>query len=112
MLTRNVFYSERPERVMVNRIGNTGNCRIDLPTNIEEVESPDGGTQFKADVYSLLAGYTPNIEQRVNDNYDVWLEKAQNEPEPTPEPTLRELQETNDMLTECILEMSEIIYGE
>ena len=26
--------------------------------------------------------------------------------------TIRELQESNDMLTECILEMSEIIYGE
>ena len=25
--------------------------------------------------------------------------------------TIRELRETNDMLTECILEMSEIIYG-
>lgn len=27
------------------------------------------------------------------------------------EATIRELRETNDMLTECILEMSEIIYG-
>ena len=27
------------------------------------------------------------------------------------EATIRELQENNDMLTECILEMSEIIYG-
>ena len=26
--------------------------------------------------------------------------------------TIRELRESNDMLTECILEMSEIIYGE
>jgi hypothetical protein len=28
------------------------------------------------------------------------------------EKTIRELRESNDMLTECILEMSEIIYGE
>ena len=112
MLTKNVFYSERPERVIVNRIGNTGACRIDLPINIVEVPSPDGETQFKADVYSMIAGYTPNIKQRVDGNYEAWLAKAEGEPEPTPEPTLRELQETNNMLTECILEMSEIIYGE
>lgn len=28
------------------------------------------------------------------------------------EKKIRELQETNDMLTECILEMSEVVYGE
>lgn len=52
-----------------------------------------------------------NIMERIEANYETWLAKAQNEPEPEPEPTMRELQETNAMLTECILEMSEIIYG-
>ena len=91
-----------------------GNEKLQETSRIlkDSINPETRGIQFKADVYSLLAGYTPIIEQRVNDNYVVWLEKAQNEPEPTPEPTLRELQETNDMLTECILEMSEIIYGE
>lgn len=111
MLTKNVFYSERPERVIVNRIGNTGTCRVDLPVNIQEVEAPEGETQYKADVYSTIAGYTPNIAQRIEANYDAWLAKAQNEPEPPEAPSLLELQQTNAMLTECILEMSEIIYG-
>lgn len=40
------------------------------------------------------------------------------EPEPEPEPTpsleeqIAELKEQNQMLTDCILEMSEIVYGE
>lgn len=113
MLTRNVYFAERPERVIVNRIGATGyTCRVDLPVNIEEVAGPEGETQYKADVYSVNAGYTVNIAERIEANYEAWLAKAQNEPEPEPEPNIRELKEANDMLTECILEMSEIIYAE
>lgn len=112
MLTRNVYFAERPEKVIVNRIGATGyTCRVDLPVNIEEVAGPEGETQYKAGVYSVNAGYTVNIAERIEANYEAWLAKAQNEPEPEPVPTLRELQETNAVLTECILEMSEIIYG-
>ena len=101
MLTRNVFYSERPERVVVNRIGNTSTCRVDLPTNIEEVETPDGGTQYKADVYSINAGYTANLAERVEANYDAWLTVAQEVP--IPEPTIQDVIDAVNDLTDLIL---------
>lgn len=102
MLTRNVYYSQRPDRVIVNRIGENGNtCRVDLPVNIEEVEAQEGETQFKADVYSITAGYTANIAQRVEANYEAWLTVAKEVPQP--EPTIQDVIDAVNELTDLIL---------
>ena len=101
MLTRNVYFTERPENVIVTRFGNTYCCRIDLPVNIEEVETGEGETQWKADVYSVEAGYTVDIKERVEENYDAWMEVAQ--AVIAPEPTIQDVVEAMNELTDLIL---------
>lgn len=50
----------------------------------------------------------------ITENPDYVPPEPEPEPEPTPslEEQISELKEQNQMLTDCILEMSEIIYGE
>ena len=101
MLTRNVYFAERPENVIVTRFGNTYRCRVDLPVNIEEVETGEGETQWKADVYSVEAGWTPGMEERVEANYDAWMDVAQ--AIVVPDPTIQDVVEAINELAEFVL---------
>lgn len=74
MMTRNVYYAEQPDRVMVTAHGKT--AIVELPVGITEVETEDG-VQYRADiVYSISTRNTPGLKQRVEANYNSWLEVA------------------------------------
>ena len=120
MLIKDVTYNELPEPCEIRRAG--GKAVIVFPTNIEEVTVEDisepevnsqGGlpemgvqsstiTQYIAhNVYQLETNWTPNLAQRVSDNYQAWLTKAKI-PE-TKEATLADVIEAVNALTEVIL---------
>lgn len=83
-----------------------GDCYI-LPTkpefpadmSIVTIESEDGRQEYHDAILVECAS--------IDDRY--WFTFIEESPM---DKTIRELTEANDMLTECILEMSEIIYGE
>lgn len=101
MLTKNVFYSQRPERVSVHRIGQGYTCRVDFPVNIQEIENGDEETQFKADVYSLEVGYTTGIKERIEADYEGWLKVAKEIP--APQPTIQDVIVAVNELADLIL---------
>lgn len=120
MLIKNVTYNEQPPLFEVRRSG--GKAVVVFPTNVEEIqvdvqeEQPDNGgsglpeigsgastvTQYLAhNVYQLETNWTPNIEQRIQDNFEGWLAKAKI-PE-SKEATLSDVIEAVNALTEVIL---------
>ncbi len=101
MLTKNVYFGERPEAVIVNRYGSSYNCRVDLPVNIEEVETGEGETQWKADVYSIECGYTVGLKERVEADYESWLAVAHEVI--APQPTIQDAIDAINELTDIIL---------
>lgn len=74
MQTPNVYYSERPERVIVRANGDR--AVIELPVNVTEVETEDG-TQYLAEkVYSVETRNRDGLAATVEAHYDAWLERA------------------------------------
>lgn len=83
-----------------------GNCYIvaeepSFPSDLSTVtvESEDGNVEYHDAIIIECA----NVDGR------YWFTFIEENPM---DKTIRELTEANDMLTECILEMSEIVYGE
>lgn len=104
MLTRNVYFAERPEKVVVNRIGDAGySCRVDFPVNIEEVAGPEGETQYRADVYAIETGFTYDIKERIQNRYDEWLALAKKRAEVEPETTIMDLVSAMNILTDFVM---------
>lgn len=102
MLTKNVQFAERPENVMICRVGNGFTCRIDFPVNIREVEmGEENEVQYLADVYSVNANYTEGMQERVENEFDFWFAKA-NEIE-IPQPTIQDAIDAINALTEIVL---------
>lgn len=74
MMTKNVYFAEQPDRVIVTANGEK--AVVELPVNVAEVETEDG-VQYCADtVYSISTKNTPNLRERVEANYAAWLEVA------------------------------------
>ena len=71
MLTKNVSYDRRPDRVEAFPYGSSKRCRVDFPVNIRE---DDEG--FLADVYSIELPYYDNMVEIINRNYEGWFDKA------------------------------------
>ena len=101
MLTTNVHYSYQPDNVIVNRINNTYKAHIDMPVNIQEIEDEEGNISYVADVYSLETGYTANLKERVEANYNAWIEKAAETP--IPQPTIQDVIDAVNVLAEMIV---------
>lgn len=124
MHIKDVTYNAQPDPFEIRRAGSK--AVIVFPTNVEEVEVSeepivqDGGngsglpeigggsseatttTQYIAhDVYQLETNWTPNLEQRVTNNFQAWLNKAKI-PE-SKEATLADVIEAVNALTEVIL---------
>ena len=100
-MTKNVCYSERPERVIVNRINHGYTARVDMPVNIREITDDEGNVSYMADVYSLEAGYTPHLMERVEADYEGWMAIATEIP--APQPTLQDVIEAVNILTEMVV---------
>ncbi len=71
MLTENVYYSEKPDKVIIRTNGKR--AIVEFPTKVSKAEN---GSYLAKCVYSLETMYTLNIEERVKANFDKWLEKA------------------------------------
>lgn len=99
MQTNNVYYSDRPDRVMVTTNGSR--AIVEFPINVQEIETEDG-TQYLAEkVYSLSTQSTDNLRERVVANYDAWLDIAKTvEP---PKASVDDLVEAIDALTDIII---------
>lgn len=99
MMTENVFYAVRPERVIVTRRGEK--AVIEFPVNVTEVETEEGTHWLAATVYSLDTRNRDDIEHVVAENYDAWLEKAKEvEPQTT---SLGDVIDALNALTDLIL---------
>lgn len=67
-------FSACPPPYKVDRIGEHS-AKISFAENAEEIKS-DGGSRWVADIYDLTTTYTPNIEERIEFNYDAWISRA------------------------------------
>ena len=99
MLTRNVYYGEQPDSVIVTERG--GKAVIEFPTNVSEIEKEDG-TQYNAEtVYYVVTSATPNLKARVEAEFEAWLELAK---EAVSQPaTLDDVVEALNALTEYVI---------
>lgn len=100
MQTKNVYYAKEPDRVMVTTCGD--NALVEFPIGVAKVQT-DGGVQYFAKkVYSLKTRATGNLKERIERNYDAWLNMAQAEEE-IPQTTISDLVEAVNALTDMIL---------
>jgi len=79
-----------PPPYKVERIGEHS-AKVSFAENAVEIKT-ESGSRWEADVYELTTAYTPNIEERIESNYDAWLKHAKDvDYEKTAsEPTLEE----------------------
>lgn len=98
MRKKNVYFAERPDKVMVTVNGDA--AIVEMPTGITEIEAEDG-TQYCADVYYVHTKNTPNLKERVERNYDAWLEVAQAVEQP--KTTVEDLAEAINVLTDIVI---------
>lgn len=99
MQTKNVYYSEQPESVIVNAFGDK--AIIEFPVNVTEVEAEEGASWLAETVYCFETMNTPNLKERVEANYEAWLELAK---KPAPQVTaLDDVVEALNALTEIVL---------
>jgi hypothetical protein len=79
-------FSACPPPYKVEKIGEHS-AKISFAENAIEIEPG----RWSADVYDLTTAYTPNIEERIESNYDAWIAHAKDiEPELLPPPTIEE----------------------
>ena len=71
------YYTERPERYEIKEAGD-GMKTVCFRLNIEETESPEGA-QYSADEYILCVSGTDKLGERIERNFQAWLEKAMKE---------------------------------
>ena len=82
-----------PAPYKVERIGEHS-AKITFAENAVEIEPG----RWRADIYELATAYTPNIEERIESNYDAWMSHAKdvdaerNTAEPTLEQRVSEIE--------------------
>lgn len=74
MMTKNVYYTRRPDEFIVTTNGT--NAVIEFPQNVVEVETDEQTYYLAEKVYSVATKATPNLEERVRQNFEAWFEKA------------------------------------
>lgn len=99
MQTKNVYYAEEPDRVMVTTCGD--NALVEFPIGVTKVQADDGVQYLAKKVYSLKTRATANLKERIERNYDAWLDMAQ--VEEIPQTTISDLVEAVNALTDMML---------
>lgn len=100
-----VNYDYKPETVQYMKLPN-GQADVWLRRNIQQEES-DEGVFWSADEKYTRTGLTLD---EVNAQFDALFD-AEPETPLTDSERIAQLEQQNAMLTECLLEMSEIVYG-
>lgn len=90
-----VYYDDQPETIQVIRCGTEAIVRI--RENIAQCE-----TGWQADEYEIRTMWTPNLEARVSENCQAWLEKAKEETEQAAQPDGQSTEEANRQLISSI----------
>lgn len=99
MQTKNVYYSERPDKVIVTERG--GKAIVEFPCRVEKIQSEDKGGWLAEIVYYLETMPTPNLRARVEAEYEAWLDVAK---KPAPQPTnLADVVDAINALTDIII---------
>lgn len=79
-------FSACPPPYKIERIGEHS-AKITFAENAVEIEPG----RWRADIYELTTAYTPNIDERIESNYDAWIAHAKDvELELAPPPTIEE----------------------
>ena len=108
-------YVKQPAEVEVFDLG--GQTDIILRRDIQQTQQPleDGGTQTiwtcEERQHRVPGSYTA---EDVQANFDSWWDYTPPSPDtsgPTPAERLAALEAENEMLTSCILELSQIVYS-
>lgn len=100
-----VNYDSKPETVQYMKLHN-GQADVWLRRNIQQEES-DEGVFWSADEKYIRTGLTLD---EVNAQFDALFDAEPVTPL-TDSERIAQLEQQNAMLTECLLEMSEIVYG-
>ena len=85
-----------PPPFKIERIGEHS-AKVSFAENAVEIKT-ETGSRWEADVYELTTAYTPNIEGRIESNYDAWMSRAKdvdaerNAAEPTLEQRVSEIE--------------------
>ena len=99
MQIRNVYYAEPPENVIVNERG--GKAVVEMPVNVIEIEEEDRHEWFAETVYYIETTATPNLKERVEAEYEDWLEVAKI---PAPQPaSISDVVDALNALTEIVI---------
>ena len=100
MLTKKVYYTQEPPMVVVRHNGK--NAVVEMPRDVEEVQTENGVEYLAENVYSVKTAYTPDLAERVAANYEKWLAAAaKTEPQKT---TMEDIVEAISALTDILLE--------
>lgn len=100
MLLKDVWFSHRPEKIIINKINSTYQAKVDLPVNIKKHTDAEGD-YYTADVYTLIVGYSNTLKEQVEKDYDKWVAMAATS---LPvEPTLQDAIDAINALTEIVL---------
>lgn len=100
-----VNYDSKPEAVLYMKLPN-GLADVWLRRNVQQEESEDC-VSWSADEKYIRTGLTLD---EVNEQFDALFD-AEPEKVLTEAERIAQLEQQNAMLTECLLEMSEIVYG-
>lgn len=100
-----VNYDSKPETVQYMKLPN-GHADVWLRRNIQQEEN-DEGVFWSADEKYIRTGLTLD---EVNAQFDALFDAEPETPLTDPE-RIAQLEQQNEVLIECLLEMSEIVYA-
>lgn len=118
-MLQNVEYTSKPELYIYERAN--GMAHITLADNVREGVNENGEDCWYCDLYMMVLPDSDNMAQRIERSYEIFLAKAkademekkraEENQEPTADERIRQLEEQNAILLECLLEVSEIVYA-
>lgn len=100
-----VNYDSKPEAVLYMKLPN-GLADVWLRRNVHQEESDDGISWSADEKYIRTSLTLDEVNEQFDALFDAEPEKVLTEAE-----RIAQLEQQNAMLTECLLEMSEIVYG-
>lgn len=99
MQTKNVYYAQPPEKVIVTANGNK--AMVEIPVNISRIENEEQVLFMAETVYSVATANTSNLKERVMNNIDAWIEIAKKtEPQ---EVSMSDVVDAINALTDIVL---------
>ena len=99
MQIKNVYYAEQPEAVIVNERG--GKAVVEMPVGVTEIETEDRHEWLAETVYYIETTSTPSLKERVEAEYEDWLEIAKY---PVPQPaSIADVVDALNALTEIVI---------